>query len=88
MSCPPVEATLSRVLSYLRLAGVQTDLTGSCAALRLVEQALTAAGPGADADQVFRQAFAALPDRFTLPEPAVPPRQPAICRGSIGYNRA
>lgn len=76
------QQALERVLAYLGDDGVVLTTESCRQALRLVESAL-AEGAGAD---LPARCVASIPDYFECPHEIIPPVNPPLKRGSIGYD--
>lgn len=75
-----VEETLSRALTYLRLAGVTVTPEVARRVLRLVDSALE------DGEQrLLARVMERLPDTFSLPEEDLPPQTPPLHHASVHY---
>jgi len=83
------EEAVTRVMQYLIGAGLTptTDLMRD--ALQLVSDVLEDAGPLGlpDSAEFMAEVMNRLPERFSLPEPLLPPATPPLMRGSIHYGR-
>ncbi len=75
-----VEETLTRVLTYLRLAGVAVTPDVARRALRLVDDALEEGD-----QQLLARVMERLPATFPLPEDALPPQTPLVHHASVRY---
>lgn len=76
------QQALEWVIAYIRDCGVEPTVEDNRAALRLVEAALAQADEG----DFLPTAMALIPLYFNLSLAAIPPHQPPIVRGSIGYS--
>ncbi|MDX5363252.1 MAG: hypothetical protein LPJ91_03755 [Pseudazoarcus pumilus] len=82
------EEALSRVMQYLVSAGISPTPDVMREALQLVSEVLDEASPVAepDAPMLFARIMDLLPERFSLPDPLLPPASPPLERGSIHYG--
>lgn len=82
------EEALTRVMQYLTSAGVTPTADVMRDALQLVSEVLDAAGPVGtpDSQTLIAQVMDRLPERFSLPDPLLPPASPTLTRGSIHYE--
>lgn len=75
------QQALEWVIAYIRDSGIEPTVEDNRTALRLVEAALAQTGQ----DELLPAAMALIPRYFNLSPTAIPPHQPPIARGSIGY---
>lgn len=83
------EEAVSRVLNYLTSAGISPTQYVMREALQLVSEVLDEAGPITvpDASALIDEVMNRLPERFSIPEPLLPPASPDLQRGSIHYDQ-
>jgi hypothetical protein len=82
MNITAAEDALHRALDYLADSGLPLDSEIVAAVLTLIEQ-----GVQQRADNLPAWVMQRLPEHFALTYPLPPPVQPALCRGSIGYEK-
>lgn len=82
------EEALSRVMQYLVSAGISPTPDVMHEALQLVSEVLAEASPVVEPDgtALIARIMDHLPERFSLPEPLLPPATPPLERGSIRYG--
>lgn len=82
------EEALSRVMQYLVSAGISPTSDVMREALQLVSEVLGETSPVAepDATTLIARIMDQVPERFSLPDPLLPPASPPLERGSIHYG--
>lgn len=80
MPATRAEQALRRALDYLADSGLELEDATTAEVLSLVEEGMRECP-----DELLAWVMRRLPQRFDLSGPSLPPIQPALCRGSIGY---
>lgn len=82
------EEAVSRVMQYLVSAGISPTPDVMREALQLVSEVLAEASPvvAPDSTALIAQIMDRLPERFSLPDPLLPPVSPTLERSSIRYG--
>ena len=81
MSATDVEMALRRALDYLADNGLELDDTLTREVLALVEEGMSICP-----DELLSWLMGQLSQHYDLSGPCLPPTQPTLCRGSIGYQ--